>query len=452
MNPTFDVIVIGGGPSGMMTAGQASLKGARVLLLEKNNRLGKKLLLTGNERCNLTQAQFNIRTLVKSYGDAGKFLFSAFSSFGPKDVMKFFESIGVKLKTEANGRVFPKNDSAREVVNAFEKFLYKVGVKIQLEANVKKIFSSSFVIPAKAGIQSSVLSKSLDSRPRSESKTSFHGNDNCDNVWEIELADGKKIQAKNLVIATGGLSYPHTGSTGIGLEWARALGHKIVDTVPALVPIKVKEKWIEQLRGVSLKDSELIAKQGKKIIATEQGQILFTHFGLSGPTVLNISKKIILARRAGEVEIFINFFPDLDKAELDKKLQDEFKKEGSKLVKNVLDNLLPYALVEKILELAKIKIERKAGEVTKTERTKIVELIGAFKLSMTGDLGFMASMVTGGGVALAEIDQKTMRSKIHDNLYFTGEVLDIDGPTGGYNLQVAWSTGFVAGNSVSSPS
>jgi len=438
MLEVFDVIVIGGGPSGMMAAGQASLKGARVLLLEKNNRLGKKLLLTGNERCNLTQAQFNLRTLVKCYGDVGKFLFSAFSNFGPKETMKFFETIGVKLKTEPNGRVFPKNDSAREVVNALEKFLYKAGVKINLEANVKKIFSSSFVIPAKAGIQSSVLSKSLDSR--------FHGNDN--KIWEIELINGQKIQAKNLIIATGGLSYPHTGSTGAGLEWARSLGHKITDTVPALVPISVKEKWIENLRGVSVKDAKLFGKQAKKIIVEERGQILFTHFGLSGPTVLNASKKLILGSRDGEVEISINFFPDFTKTELDKKLQTDFKKEGSKLVKNVLDTLSPHALVEKILELAKIKNERKAGEITKIERVKIVDLLTDFKLTMAGNLGFAASMVTGGGVTLAEVDQKTMRSKIHDNLYFTGEVLDIDGPTGGYNLQIAWSTGFTAGNAI----
>lgn len=409
MQEIFDLIVIGGGPSGIMAAGQASLKGARVLLLEKNNRLGKKLLLTGNERCNLTLAQFNIRELVKSYGDDGKFLFSALNSFGPKETMKFFEKLGVKLKTEPSGRVFPKSDSARDVVNALEKFLFNAGVKILLEANVKKI-------------------KTLST-----------------DGWEVELANGEQLQSKNLVIATGGLSYPHTGSTGAGFDWARALGHKIIDTMPALVPIKVKEKWIEKLRGVSLKDSGLVAVCRKKKIVEEKGQILFTHFGLSGPVVLNASKKLVSARRTGIVEIFINFFPELTKVELDKKLQDEFKEEGSKLLKNALDGLLPRALVETILEMAKVKAERKAGEVTKSERVKIVELLNGFKITMDGDLGYSAAMVTGGGVDLKEIDQKTMRSKIHDNLYFTGEVLNIDGPTGGYNLQIAWSTGFAAG-------
>lgn len=422
MQKTFDLIVIGGGPSGVMAAGQASLKGASVCLLEKNNRLGKKVLLTGNERCNVTQAKFNVRELVKSYGEEGKFLFSAFNSFGPKDVMKFFEGLGVKLKTEDNGRVFPKSDSAKEVVNALEKFLREAKVEVRLEANVKKI---------------KILNRVQDDKGHCSNKG-----------WEVELANGDQIQSKNLVIATGGLSYPHTGSTGAGFDWACSFGHKIIETVPALVPIKVKEKWVEQLRGVSLKDVELSAVCKKKKIVQERGQILFTHFGLSGPIVLNVSKNLVIARRTGAVEILINFFPELTKTELDKKLQDDFKKEGSKLLKNVLDTILPRALAETILVMTKVKEERKAGEVLKTERLKITELLHEFKLTMDGDLGYAAAMVTGGGVDLKEIDQKTMRSKIYDNLYFTGEVLDIIGPTGGYNLQIAWSTGFVAGRGV----
>ncbi len=422
MQKTFDLIVIGGGPSGTMAAGQAGLAGASVCLLEKNNRLGKKILLTGNERCNITQAKFNVRELVKSYGDEGKFLFSAFNNFGPKDTIKFFEKLGVKLKTEDNGRVFPKSDSAKEVVNALEKFLREAGVEVRLEANVKKI---------------KILNQVQDDKGHCSNKG-----------WEVELASGEQLQAKNLVIATGGLSYPHTGSTGAGFDWARSFGHKIIDTVPALVPIKVKEKWIEQLRGVSLKDVELSAVCKKKKIVQERGQILFTHFGLSGPAVLNVSKKLVCARRTGVVEILVNFFPDLTKVELDKKLQDEFKKEGSKLLKNVLDTIIPRALVETILNMVKVKADRKAGEVIKTERIKIVELLHKFKLIMDGDLGYTAAMVTGGGVDLKEVDQKTMCSKIHDNLYFTGEMLDIVGPTGGYNLQIAWSTGFVAGNAI----
>ncbi len=422
MQEIFDVIIIGGGPSGIMAAGQAGLKGARVLLLEKNNRLGKKLLLTGNERCNLTQAQLNIRELIKCYGDGGKFLFSAFNNFSPKDTMKFFEKLGVKLKVESNGRVFPKNDSAKDVVNALEKFLHDSGVEARLEANVKTI---------------KILNRVQDDKGHCGNKG-----------WEVELASGEQIRARNLIIATGGLSYPHTGSTGAGFDWARAFGHKVVEAVPALVPIKVKEKWVEQLRGVSLKDAELIAVCKNKKIVQERGQILFTHFGLSGPAVLNSSKKMVSARRAGAVEIFINFFPELTKVELDKKLQDEFKKEGSKLLKNVLNILLPHALAETVLEIAKIKAERKAAEVTKAERIRILDLLSEFKLTMDCDLGYSSSMVTAGGVDLSEVDQKTMRSKIHDNLYFTGEVLNIDGPTGGYNLQIAWSTGFVAGNAI----
>ncbi len=409
---SYDLIVIGGGPAGMIAAGQAGSRGARVLLLEKNKDLGKKILITGKGRCNVTQAEFDLRKLVETYGKDGRFLFSTFHVFGPKEIIDFFESRGVDLKTERGGRVFPVSDDAHDVVCIMKTFLRDNNVEIMSGASVKGFEHD------KSGIKA------------------------------VKLAGNKKIKTKNLLIATGGLSYPVTGSTGDGFKWAKDLGHTITEPAPALVPLKIKEGWTKKLQGLTMKNVGLSAWQGKKKITERQGDMLFTHFGISGPIVLDMSKEIILAEKKGKVELFLNLKPALTREQLDLRIQRDFKKHSNKAFKNALSDLLAKKMIPIIIEQSGIDPEKKVNSITKVERLKFLELLQNVKMTVTGNTGYVQAIVTSGGVSLKEIDPKTMRSKIISNLYFAGEVLDIDGPTGGYNLQVAWGTGYVVGESV----
>jgi len=407
----FDVVVIGGGPAGVMAAGAAAENGNKVLLLEKNDQIGKKILITGKGRCNITQSEFNLRTLVGAYRDGGKFLFSALHRFGPQSVVDFFESHDLEIKVERGGRVFPVSDDARDVVKVMEKYLKDLGVKVWLKIVVKQV----------------IIEEDL--------------------VKEIILGDGQVIRPKQLIVATGGLSYPLTGATGEGYGWAKTAGHEIKKTIPALVPLKIKENWVKNLQGLSLKNVELSAWQGEKKIASRFGEMLFTHFGVSGPIVLDISKEVILAESSGKVELSLNLKPALNREQLDLRLQRDFKKNQNKLFKNSLNELLPQKLIPVIIGMVGINPEKEVNSITKAERQKLMQILTDLRFTVSGNMGYDLAIVTSGGVDTKEIDPRTMRSKIINNLYFAGEIINVDGPTGGYNLQAAWATGRLAGSS-----
>lgn len=407
----FDVAVIGGGPAGMIAAGRAAELGAKVVLLEKNSTLGKKLLLTGNGRCNLTQVNHDVKEFVEKLGKNGKFLFSAFSTFGPKEVVEFFEEKNLPTKVENNGRVFPITDDAIDVLSTLTKYLKSNGVEIITGAEV-------------LGFE-------------------FEKN----RIGGVKLQD-QIIHADKFILCTGGKSYPVTGSTGDGYPWAKELGHTIVAPAPALSPVRIKDDWARDLQGLSLEEANISLWQNEKKQASFQGEILFTHFGLSGPVIINASKVINALLQTGSVMIELELFPDLTISELDKKLVLAFCENNRKDIKNYFREILSRKMLDLILKLAEIDPDKKLNFLTKKERQKIVALLKSLKFTVSEVLGFNQAMITSGGVSLREVDPKTMRSKIVENLFFAGEVLDLDGPTGGYNLQICWSTGYLSGSSV----
>jgi predicted Rossmann fold flavoprotein len=404
----FDIAVIGGGPAGMMAAGRAAELGAKTILLEKNDKLGTKLLLTGKGRCNISNAEFDLKRLVENYGENGKFLFHAFSVFGPKQVIDFFENLGLKTKIERGKRVFPVSDRSEDVLKALIKHLIKNKTNIVCNSEVKRI--------------------------------------DCQNrkIKKLVLKD-KEIRAKNYIFCTGGKSYPLTGSSGDGFRWAESLGHHIEKLCPALVPVKTKESWVKDLQGLSLKNVEMSLFQKGKRDKTEFGECLFTHFGLSGPIVLDLSKRIGQLLEKGEVKISLDLKPALDFVKLDLRLQRDFAKYQNKSFKNSLADLLPRKLIPVIVSLSGIDPEKKTNSIFKEERYNLAKLLKNLEMTPEGLLGFNTAIITSGGVFLKEIDHKTMKSKIIDNLFFAGEVIDVDGPTGGFNLQMCWSTGYLAG-------
>ena len=407
----FDVVVIGGGPAGMLVAGRAAELGAKVVLLEKNSALGKKLLLTGNGRCNITQIDHDARGFVEKLGKNGKFLFSAFSAFGPKEVVEFFAEKNLETKAEKNGRVFPVTDDAIDVLSTLTKYLKDNGVEIVTNAQV-------------LGFE-------------------FANN----RISGVKLKD-QIISADKFILATGGKVYPATGSTGDGYVWAKELGHTIIPPMPALAPVRIKEDWMGDLQGLSLENANISLWQNEKKQASFQGELLFTHFGLSGPMIINASKAISALLQKGSVTIELELFPELATFELDKKLVLAFEKNNKKDIKNYFREILSRKMLDLILKLAQIDPDKKLNFLTKKERQKIVTLFKSLKFTVSGVMGFDQAMITSGGVALKEVDPKTMQSKIIENLFFAGEILDLDGPTGGYNLQICWSTGYVAGTNI----
>lgn len=409
-NIVFDVAVIGAGPAGMIAAGRTGELGAKVILLEKNKKPGRKLILTGKGRCNLTNAEFNLKSLVEKYGKNGKFLFHCFSVFGPKKVVYFFEKLGVKTKIERGQRVFPVSDKADDILKALIKYLLKGRVKIEYGSEVIGIISKK-------------------------------------NRIEKLILKNKEIIARKYIFCTGGKSFPSTGSTGDGFKWAEALGHKIEELSPVLVPIKIKESWAKEIPGLSLKNIEISAWQKDKKQCSAFGECLFTHFGLSGPIVLDISKKIGELLKNGKVKIAIDLKPALDFTKLDERIKRDFEKYKNKSFKNCLDDLLPNKLIRIVIRMSKINPEKKANSITREERHLLVKILKNLEMIVDGLFDFDSAIITKGGVSLKEIDNKTMKSKIINNLYFAGEIIDIDGPTGGFNLQSCWSTGFIAGES-----
>lgn len=404
----FDVAVIGGGPAGMMAAGRSAELGARVVLIEKNKGLGRKLLITGKGRCNITQAEFDDREFIEKLGKNGKFLFSSLNAFGPKKVIEFFEERGLKTKTERGGRVFPVSDKAVDVLNILADYLKKNNVKIMLEQEVLGFNFSK------------------------------------EKIKSVKLKN-ETIFADNFILAVGGKTYPITGSTGDGYEWAKEAGHSIIDPYPSLVPIKIKEEWVKELQGLSLKNISINIFQNNKKQDSRFGEMLFTHFGISGPIILDASKKIGELLRKGEVKIEIDLKPALDLSQLDKRLLRDFEGNQKKDFKNYLPELLPQKMIETFLKLSEIDPHKKLHFITKEERKKILHLLKGMKLTVEGLLGFDQAIITSGGVDLKEVDSKTMQSRKIENLYLIGEILNLDGPTGGYNLQICWSTGYAAG-------
>jgi len=408
----YDVVVIGGGPAGMIAAGRASEMGSSVILIERNASLGKKLLITGKGRCNITQSKFEGKDLADKYGREGRFLLYGFSVFGPKQVVNFFENLNLKTKEERSGRIFPKSDQAGDVLQVLRGYLARNGVKMLTGRTVRRIAKKN------------------------------------NKIESVILENGEEIIADKYIIATGGKSYPVLGSTGSGFKWAESLGHTIIDLKPALTPIKIKEKWVKEAQGLGLKNVSLNIYQNNKKQDSRFGELLFSHFGITGPIVLDISKKVGEFLSKGEVKLTIDLKPALDFEKLDNRLQRDFLKFSKKLFKNSLDDLLPQKLIDIVVRLSGIDKDKVVNEITRIERQKLVRLLKGLELTPIDLLGFDKAVITSGGVSLKEVDGKTMKSKIIDNLYFAGEMLNLDGPTGGYNLQICWSTGYVAGSSV----
>lgn len=411
------VVVVGGGPAGIMAAISAASNGANVILLEKNNSLGKKLLITGKGRCNITSS-IDISDFIKNIPGNGRFLYSAFQNYTNEDVIKLMENNGVKVKEERGNRIFPVSDSAQTVLDAFIKELKKYkNIEIKTNAKVKKIL--------------------ID-------ENSF--------VEGVLLENGEKILGGKVVLATGGKSYPLTGSNGEGYQMAKELGHTIENVRGSLVPLTA-EKLCQRMQGLSLKNVKMILKdeETQKKIYDDFGEMLFTHFGVSGPTILSSSSHLLRYKdvesklKNGKISLYIDLKPALTIEELDKRILRDFEEIKNKEFKNSLDKLLPKKMIDVVIDLSGINPYKKVNEITKEERTKLVQALKNFKIIITGFRPVEEAIVTAGGISIKEINPKTMESKIVNGLFFAGEIIDVDAYTGGFNLQIAYSTGYTAG-------
>lgn len=420
----WDVIVVGGGPAGMMAAGRAAElrsateKGAKILLIEKTGALGKKLLLTGGGRCNLTNSEFNTRKLLAKFKDDGKFLFSAFSQWSVKETLDFFHARGMGTKVEEELRVFPVSNSAQSVLNVLMEYMQKYNVTVLSHTEVVEIAHEE------------------------------------DALIGVKLKNKKIIRGRSIIIATGGTSRPETGSTGDGYLWLKNIGHTIVRPTPSLVPIATKDAWVKKLAGVSLTDIKITVFQNNEKRGTvkglptgQVGKILFTHTGISGPTILNISKDIGELLKYGDVMLSLDLLPAQDHGMLNAKLQELFQEHGKKKFRNALSNLIPSAMVPVVIKLSGIDQEIQCHSITRKERIKLINLLKGVPMRVDKLLGAEKAIITSGGVVLDEVDFKTMRSRLFPNLYLVGDILNIDRPSGGYSLQLCWTTGFVAGTS-----
>lgn len=407
----WDVIVVGGGPAGTMAAGTAAENGAEVLLLEKNETLGKKLLITGGGRCNVTNAEFDTRKLLAKFKNDGKFLFSAFSQWSVKETLDFFHENGMATKIENELRVFPVSDSAESVWDVLVARLKKFGVVVRSN-------TTAVGIARKNGL-----------------------------LIGIQAEDKETIRGRSLIIATGGTSRPDTGSTGDGYAWLKDIGHTITLPIPSLVPIATKDTWVKKLAGVSITGVKITVLQNDKRQRVAKGKILFTHVGISGPTILNMSKDIGELLNYGDVVLSLDLFPTEDHGALDIRLQKLFKTDHRKKLQNALPDFIQKALAPVLIELSGINGETPCNAIAKEERSKLVHEMKNLRLHVKKLLGVEKAIVTNGGVALNEVDFKTMRSRLFPNLYLIGDLLDIDRPSGGYSLQLCWTTGFVAGKS-----
>lgn len=404
------VLVIGGGAAGMMAAYAAGMCGHEVTLLEQNEKLGKKIYITGKGRCNFTNAS-PLEEIMQAVVSNPKFLYSAFYTFSNDAVMDFFENQGMPYKIERGNRAFPVSDHASEVIRALERAMKEQDVRIRLHTQVRELLIED------------------------------------DKATGVLLTDGGKIMADSLILATGGLSYPTTGSTGDGHTMAKNSGHKIVTPRPALVPLTTKEEYILRMQGLSLKNVSLKIKDEKRVIYDAFGEMLFTHFGVSGPLVLSASS--VLSRHfPREYQAYIDLKPALSEEVLNERLLREFSERPNQHIKAVFQQLLPAKMIPVMIELSQISMDKPVNAITKEERRRLVGLFKAFPFTITGTRGFKEAIITQGGVSVKDIDPATMESKRIKDLYLVGELLDLDALTGGYNLQIAWSTGYLAGISI----
>jgi predicted Rossmann fold flavoprotein len=403
------IAVIGGGPAGLMAAGRAGQRGFEVFLFEKNYKLGKKLLISGKGRCNITNTA-DIEKLIENIPGNGNFMHSSFYKFSNYDLMDFFSKQGLKTKVERGGRVFPQSDISKDVLDALVKYNISNGVKIKCNSHVKNILVSE------------------------------------SNITGISLKNGRTIECSSVILATGGISYPKTGSTGDGHVMAKSLGHKIVDLKPSLVPLITREQWVKKVQGLSLKNVSitLINLQGKKIYQ-DFGEMLFTHFGVSGPLILSCSRHI-LDYKYKDVKLIIDLKPALSNEQLDERIQRDFEKFSRKQLKNALGDLLPSKIIPVIIELSSISPDKFVNQIKKNERNKLVNVLKNLELNIIGSRPVDEAIVTAGGVSVDEINPKTMESKIMKGLFFAGEIIDVDAYTGGFNLTIAFSTGYLAGD------
>lgn len=405
------VIVIGGGAAGMMAAIAAAEHGHKVVLLEKNEKLGKKIYITGKGRCNVTNA-CEMDKLFENMVSNPKFMYSAFYDYTNMQVMELFREAGCPLKTERGERVFPVSDHSSDVIAALERTLRKKGVDIRLHTEVRDI--------------------------RTENG----------HVTGVTLSDGRKQDADAVVVATGGLSYPTTGSNGDGYRMAQELGHTMKECTPALVPLGIREEWCRQLQGLSLKNVTLTMLCGGKRIYEGFGEMLFTHFGISGPLVLSASSFYGKCKDKSKVSVEVDLKPALSEEQLDKRILRDFEQNPNKQFKNVIGSLYPSKLVPVMIALSGIDSDKQIHEITREERKTLLKVTKHLMMQVDGLRDFNEAIITQGGIRAKEINPSTMESKLVSGLYFAGEVLDLDALTGGFNLQIAWSTGHLAGSSI----
>lgn len=410
-----NIVVVGGGAAGMMGALIAAEGDNHVVLLEKNEKLGKKLFITGKGRCNITN-DCDVEELLKNVVTNEKFLYSSLYGFDSQTTQQFFEKLGVQLKIERGNRVFPASDHSSDVIKVLQNAMIRQGVEIRTGCEVTKILTEE-----KQGVVS---------------------------ASGVVLADGKKIQADKILLATGGISYPLTGSTGEGHKIAERTGHTVTEMFPALVPLKIREEWCHTLMGLSLKNVKVSFGTEKKQIYEEFGEMLFTHYGVSGPIVISASSYLTKKLKSQELTMYIDLKPALSTEQLDRRIQKDFEANLNKNFKNAVTGLFPAKLTPVMIMLSGISAEKKVNEITREERKNFVELIKKLPLTVTGTADFNEAIITQGGVSVKDVNPSTMESKKVHNLFFAGEIMDLDALTGGYNLQIAWSTAFLAAESM----
>lgn len=417
MKKMSKLLVIGGGAAGMMASIIAAQKGMEVQVFEQNEKLGKKLFITGKGRCNFTNACAT-EELFDAFLTNPRFLYSAVYGFTNYDVIDFFENLGVRTKMERGGRMFPLSDHSSDIILSMERKMKELGVKIYLKTKVKKI----------------LIDKTQEEIGR---------------VSGIELDNGTKIKGDKILVATGGISYASTGATGDGYRIAKDAGHTVTELMPSLVPMVTAEEYIPRMQGLSLKNVRLSISDGKKCVFEEFGEMMFTHFGITGPLVLSASGKIGKLLKKSYLSAKIDLKPALTEEQLDARLLREFENAKNKQFKNAVDSMFPAKMLPVILEVGGIAPWKKVNEITKEERTMFIEKVKAFPMTITGLRGFQEAIITKGGVQVKEINPKTMESRKTEGLYFAGEVMDLDALTGGYNLQIAWSTAYAAASAAS---
>ncbi len=404
----YDVAVVGAGPAGCMGAIHAARNNRKIVLLETNHFIGKKLLLTGKGRCNITNTA-QVDTFIEKFAKHGAFLRCALFKFSNQDLIEFFQGRGLKLESQRQGRVFPVTDKAADVVGVLKQCLQNAGVRVLYDSRLKNV------------------KKKKD-------------------LFYLNIEGKKSITAKKVILATGGASYKATGSCGDGFKIAKQLGHAVTALKPALVPLKTKEPWVKELQGLPLKNIRITLKGDKAKIVSDVGEFIFTHFGVSGPLVLDLSGKVVsMLTDSKQLRLYIDLKPGLTNEQIDARLLREFKTKGSTCFKNLLKEFLPRRLISVFMDMVKIDSVKKSSQISQSQRRTIVSLLKALPLTITGSLNIEEAMVTAGGVFLKEINPRTMESKIVPGLYFAGEIIDGCAPSGGYNLQQAFSTGYLAG-------